>query len=197
MKKNVKFEIPCVILSGGKSSRMGKDKSLLPFGGFPTLAEYQYNRLTKLFENVYISCKEDSKFGFEAQFIRDDSSIFAPSVGIKQAFNALKSKEIFFITIDTPFLRESTIMLLVQSARENPDSHAVLIQSGEKRHYLLGIYRSAILPKIKHHLAEKNYRISALLCENYTKYITLQESDEFCNLNTQAEYEHALGLGLL
>ncbi|MFY4863348.1 NTP transferase domain-containing protein, partial [Aliarcobacter butzleri] len=30
--KIIPFEIPCVILSGGKSSRMGEDKSLLPFG---------------------------------------------------------------------------------------------------------------------------------------------------------------------
>ncbi|MDQ1268445.1 MAG: molybdenum cofactor guanylyltransferase, partial [Campylobacterota bacterium] len=65
------FDIPCVIFAGGKSSRMGKDKSLLPFGTFDTLTEFQLNRLGKIFKNVYISCKEKSKFNFEAEFIED------------------------------------------------------------------------------------------------------------------------------
>ncbi len=30
-------DIPLVIFAGGKSSRMGKDKALLPFGGYSTL----------------------------------------------------------------------------------------------------------------------------------------------------------------
>ena len=44
------FEIPCVILSGGKSSRMGEDKSLLPFSSSKTLIEYQYKRLKPYFK---------------------------------------------------------------------------------------------------------------------------------------------------
>ncbi|MDP1784432.1 MAG: NTP transferase domain-containing protein, partial [Sulfuricurvum sp.] len=41
------FDLPCILFAGGKSSRMGSDKSLLPFGGYPTLAQYQYERLSK------------------------------------------------------------------------------------------------------------------------------------------------------
>jgi molybdopterin-guanine dinucleotide biosynthesis protein A len=48
-----KFRV-CVIFAGGKSSRMGEDKSLLPFGTFSSLAEYQYNRLSNIFDIVYI-----------------------------------------------------------------------------------------------------------------------------------------------
>ena len=53
--------IPCVILAGGKSSRMGEDKSLLPFPPYKTLTHYQYQRLNKIFKNVYISSKDSSK----------------------------------------------------------------------------------------------------------------------------------------
>ena len=55
----IPFEIPCVILSGGKSSRMGEDKSLLPFGSSNSLIEYQYKRLKPYFKNLYISSKID------------------------------------------------------------------------------------------------------------------------------------------
>jgi len=60
---NYPFEIPCVILSGGKSSRMGEDKSLLPFSTSNTLIEYQYKRLKPYFKDIYISSKID-KFDF-------------------------------------------------------------------------------------------------------------------------------------
>jgi len=73
------FQIPCVIFAGGKSSRMGEDKSLLPFGSFSTLTEFQLNRLQKMFKNIYISCKKSSKFDFNADFIEDISqnSVYA------------------------------------------------------------------------------------------------------------------------
>ena len=54
---NYLFEIPCVILSGGKSSRMGEDKSLLPFSSSNTLIQYQYERLKPYFKEIYISSK--------------------------------------------------------------------------------------------------------------------------------------------
>ena len=81
------IEIPCVIFAGGKSSRMGRDKSLLPFGGFETLTQYQYERLKKIFANVYISCKNRSKFDFDANFIEDDADFntYAPTSGFISA----------------------------------------------------------------------------------------------------------------
>ena len=45
----------CVILAGGKSSRMGQDKTLLPFGGFKTLTHYEVAKFSKVFEEVYVS----------------------------------------------------------------------------------------------------------------------------------------------
>jgi len=66
----MKHTMPAVIFAGGKSSRMGKDKALLPFADCNTLSEFQYNKLTSLFDKVYISSKED-KFDFEATVITD------------------------------------------------------------------------------------------------------------------------------
>jgi len=86
------FSIPCVIFAGGKSSRMGEDKALLPFASFSTLAEYQQTKLSKLFTHVYISCKEKNNFPFEANFIEDDKTnvTFAPTAGFLASFKASK-----------------------------------------------------------------------------------------------------------
>jgi len=60
------FDLPCILFAGGKSSRMGEDKSLLPFGGYSSLAQFQYVRLSKLFTHVSISTKTADKFDFTA-----------------------------------------------------------------------------------------------------------------------------------
>ncbi len=70
-----KFQMPCVLLCGGKSSRMGADKCFLKFGG-QSLVKWQFERLCGLFENVFISCKND-KFGgeFEEKMLIFDENL--------------------------------------------------------------------------------------------------------------------------
>lgn len=86
-------EIPCVLLAGGKSSRMGQDKCFLPLQNdafqnenlqpqafktpFKTfdfinldLIHYQFLRLKPYFKDIFISCKED-KFKGEFKLILD------------------------------------------------------------------------------------------------------------------------------
>lgn len=60
----------CVILAGGKSSRMGRDKTLLPFGGFATLTHYGAHKFGRIFERVFVSSKFD-KFDPPLPLIKD------------------------------------------------------------------------------------------------------------------------------
>jgi len=60
----------CVILAGGKSSRMGRDKTLLPFGGFATLTHYGAHKFGRIFERVFISSKFE-KFNPPLPLIKD------------------------------------------------------------------------------------------------------------------------------
>ncbi|WP_346747136.1 molybdenum cofactor guanylyltransferase [uncultured Campylobacter sp.] len=62
----------CVILAGGKSSRMGRDKTLLPFGGFATLTHYGAHKFGRIFDRVFVSSKFD-KFDPPLPLIKDAS----------------------------------------------------------------------------------------------------------------------------
>jgi len=42
--QHTSFEMPLVILCGGKSSRMKEDKALLSFASSTSLSHYQYSR---------------------------------------------------------------------------------------------------------------------------------------------------------
>lgn len=81
-------EIPCVILAGGRSARMGVDKCFLDFKA-KSLIEWQFEKMSKLFASVFISCKADKfggKFG-EKTLIFDENLEFL-SQNSKNALNS-------------------------------------------------------------------------------------------------------------
>lgn len=81
-------EIPCVILAGGRSARMGVDKCFLDFKA-KSLIEWQFEKMSKLFTSVFISCKADKfggKFG-EKTLIFDENLEFL-SQNSKNALNS-------------------------------------------------------------------------------------------------------------
>ena len=88
-------EIPCVILAGGRSARMGADKCFLDFKA-KSLIEWQFEKMSKLFASVFISCKADKfggKFG-EKTLIFDENLEFL-SQNSKNALNSnLNSNQI-------------------------------------------------------------------------------------------------------
>ncbi|WP_200762832.1 molybdenum cofactor guanylyltransferase MobA [Nitrosophilus alvini] len=188
-----KLDIPCIIFAGGKSSRMGKDKSLLPFAGFSTLSEYQYRRLSKIFNNVYISAKEN-KFNFAAPLIKDrDSARFAPTFGILSSFESLNS-EFFAISVDTPFVDKEVIKKLIEKAKLHPKKDAVIARTKSGTHPLIGIYRPSIAPKIKELAQKKNFKLNYLLKISNTLFVDFEDEEKFLNLNRPEDYNRAIHL---
>ena len=189
-KQNIPFNISCVIFAGGKSSRMGQDKSLLPFGDFESLTEYQYQRLTKLFENVYISAKEN-KFDFDAEIIEDSPSdnLYAPTAGFEAMFKKLEDERIFVLSVDTPFISEEEIKILLKNDSESID--AVIAETASGSHPICGIYHRSLLPAFETMLKEDNHRLGQLLKRSKTKFVKFENEEAFVNLNHLHEYEEA------
>jgi len=185
----MKYSIPAVIFAGGKSSRMGRDKALLPFAGFNSLTEYQYNRLQPLFEHVYISSKEE-KFDFKAPFISDNYAVFSPLAGIISIFEILGEDEIFILSVDAPFVDETVIQKLWEEKKKDFDT--IIAQSPNGIQPLCGIYRRSLLPLAKEYLAENRHRLTQLLKEAKSQFICFADDTPFANLNHPHEYEAAL-----
>lgn len=179
--------IPCVILSGGKSSRMGEDKSLLSFREFPTLIEYQYNKLSKIFQNVYISSKTN-KFDFPCNIIYDTNVIYSPMVALSSIFQTLQDEQVFIITVDTPFIEKETIFELIKNSTNN-QCDVTICKDLDKTHNLLGIFNKNILEQIDNMLQENNHKIDTLLTQKVKSHIVPFEDDiQFININTKEDY---------
>ncbi len=186
------FPLTCVIFAGGKSSRMGQDKSLLPFGGCTTLAEYQHLRLSPLFKRTLISAKERDKFDFDADVIPDivETGIYAPTAGFVSAFEHLDDERIFVLSVDTPFVTAEEIESLL--ANDSNTLDAVIAKTASGSHPMCGIYHRSLLTSFKRMLDNDNHRLGQLLKEAKTCFVSFDNEAAFANLNHPHEYEAAL-----
>jgi molybdopterin-guanine dinucleotide biosynthesis protein A len=180
-----RFKIPCVILAGGKSSRMGADKALLPFGEFSSLAKFQHNKLSKLFSTIYLSAK-NNKFDFECNFLQDcDKENFSPLIAIKSAIEASESDKVFIMAVDYPFVSKQSIAKLIQ----NETGHEIIIARTTQNHNLCGIYTKKVLPKIDELISSNIHKMSYLISISDSMIIDFKDNDEFCNLNFKSQYD--------
>jgi molybdopterin-guanine dinucleotide biosynthesis protein A len=184
----MKFDT-AVIFAGGKSSRMKRDKALLPFGGYRTLTEYQYRKLSKIFNRVYISTKSD-KFDFKANMIFDNSTIFSPLVGIISIFETLNLDEVFIISVDIPFINSNIIEKLYSN--NSIESDIVVAKSKNGIEPLCGIYKRDVLDVAKINLKNGTHKLKILLNSLNTKIVDFNLDSEFLNLNTPQTYFKSL-----
>ncbi len=191
MPSNPKFGgMTAVLFAGGQSTRMGEDKTLLPFGGFETLSEYQFRRLEKLFGKVYISTKTP-KFDFEAPLLFDRYPQSSPLAGIVSIFESMTEDSCFILSADAPFVDDAVISRLYEESSD-PDYDAIIAQSPGGKQPLCGIYRRSILPQAKALLAKENHRLGALLKAANSHFVHFSEESPFKNLNHPHEYASAL-----
>ena len=179
-----------VIVAGGKSSRMRRDKALLPFAGFSTLSEYQYQRLCGYFDKVYLSAKEN-KFDFAVEIIEDQYKSSSPLVAIASIFETLEEvDEVFLLSVDTPFVSLKTIERLYKEAKFST-TDVILAKSKRTIEPLCAIYRRAVLPLAQEFLAKDKHRLQSFIDGLNSTIVMFEEEKEFTNLNHPQEYEEA------
>ena len=192
-KITIPHKIPCVILCGGRSSRMGKDKSLLPFSSSNSLTQYQYDKLKISFSDVYLSSKVD-KFDFlvnkDKYLILDKDEIFSPIVALQTIFKRIKTSKVFIITVDTPLISINSINELIN----NSNNSDICVAKTLKTHNLCGVFSTSLVSFIAEMLENEIHKVNYLLKNNNTKYIHFENDDEFINLNNKDEYKRALDI---
>lgn len=105
-----------VILAGGKSSRMGRDKALLPFRGARLIDHIAATLHSAGIADIFVS---GNYAGFEC--INDTCSGAGPVGGICSAVDALycRFEKIIFVPVDLPKLEPNAIQVLLQAFCES------------------------------------------------------------------------------
>jgi molybdopterin-guanine dinucleotide biosynthesis protein A len=158
------------------------------------LARYQYERLEKIFERVYLSTKDAKLFDrFDANVIEDEigKEIYAPTAGFVNVFNRLRSETmIFVLSVDTPFVDNAIIDKCIAVADNDYD--AIIVRTPGGIHPLCGIYSRSLEEPLMKMLQEDDHKLGKLLKNAKVHYIDIEDEDALLNMNTPEDYEKAL-----
>ena len=98
-----------LVLTGGKSSRMGSDKGGLVYARLPQL-EHLFHALSTVCDNVYFSDAKDAEPRPNA--IRDRFDIKGPMNGILSAFHQSPDSAWLIVAVDMPLVDENVLKFL-------------------------------------------------------------------------------------
>ena len=121
-----------LVLTGGKSERMKKDKALLEYKGVPH-AQYIRDVLGEFCEEVYLSAKPEQWKGTALEnlpTINDEEKNAGPIGGILSAFAKYPEANWFVVACDLVHFNKRTIEVLL--ANHRPDKVATAFKNSEK-----------------------------------------------------------------
>ncbi len=138
-------EISAVILAGGKSSRMGQDKALLPRGGQTQLAH-----CFQLLEQMQFAQLKVSGHYPEFPYLLDEQPSLGPLGGIAAMLAELGSdcRALLVVPVDMPLLTQEDISRLIRDANEQG-----------------GYYQDALFPVLLANTPNLHHQLTQLLAQ--------------------------------
>ncbi len=189
------MEVSGVILAGGKSSRMGVDKSNLIISKNQTFISNIVEIFTDVFEEVIIVSNKLNKYGFAN--IKEVSDIYleaGPLGGIHAGLSASNSESIFVVACDMPFLDKILINYIIEISGGYDVTVPIIKNRVEP---LFAVYSKNCIAYIEECLNNKIYKVSelfSLVRVNYVDEHLLNEivdlEDVFYNVNTPEDYKN-------
>ena len=184
------------VLTGGRSSRMGADKALLPFRDQTLLAK-ALEVAAAVAEKVVIVGPSERYAAF-GEVVEDIYLGSGPLAGIHAALSATQTEINVILSVDMPLMSPEFLRWLLHQARNTSD----LIVVPDALHGLqplCAVYRREIETIAEQALKDGDYKIGHLFSRAPTRRISEAEICEagfspeiFRNVNTAAEYEALL-----
>ena len=185
-----------VILTGGRSSRMGRAKALLPFDGEPLIAHI-VRRLGRAFaETVVVAAPDQELPTLPVALVRDDVAYQGPVSGIYHGIRAATKDVCFVTSCDAPFLNLALVSHLLSQIS---DFDVVVPFWQERFQPLHAVYRRSVVPLLREQLERSDLRPISLYPKVRTREIYGDEVRRFdpeglsfLNMNTPQDYEAAV-----
>ena len=177
----------CLILAGGKSSRMGRQKSSLKINGM-TFLEYLAEELSGYGEVLVSVDRFDRHKEILIPMIEDLYPDHGPMGGIYSAFAAGNFDRLLTVPCDVPLFSGELAEKLCELSDEDAD--AVIMRTKDGRiHPLCGMYQRSCLPVLRECLEKRELRMMQALGKLYVIFAEAgEDSWQLQNINTPEEY---------
>ena len=171
---------PVIILAGGKSSRMGTDKTRLLYGG-ETLLERAYRRFSEQFDTL-ISARGDVGIP-DARVICDILPGLGPISGLHAALQEYES--VFLVATDMPFADPGIAKSVIEFGN---GAAACAATSNGRVEPLFAYYTRAVLPELENAITANDYSLHSLLERVGARHFEAP-SEILDNINRPEDYE--------
>jgi molybdenum cofactor guanylyltransferase len=191
--ESVAESIAGVVLAGGESRRMGRDKATLPVpGGNTTMVEHVASIIGQRCEPVFVMAAQGQPLPapLQARIMRDESRSQGPlpatGRGLRAAAEA-GARLAFVCAVDMPLVTADLIDQLVRLAVE---TNAEVVSPWDGRsHFLAAVYRTDLADRIDRLVVAGERRMSALIDASDAQQIVLSDSRVLTNVNTTADLQ--------
>jgi molybdopterin-guanine dinucleotide biosynthesis protein A len=182
-----------IVLCGGRSSRMGTPKAMLPFGN-ETLLQRAVRLLSTMCSPVVVAAANDQKLPElpeNVRILRDELDGQGPLPALALGLRSVRDDvdRAFALACDLPFLQAGTVARILESLEQHriaaPWSHGYF-------HPLAAAYRVDVLPELLELQASGERSLQELFERIPAAKLTVAD-EELRNLNTPADYRAALG----
>ena len=175
-----------LILAGGKSSRMGRDKSQIVFHELPQ-RHHLFNLLKPFCNKVYLSCKSATNIPHDLNPLPDQFDIDSPLNGILTAFVHDPDAAWLAIAVDMPFVDTVTLETLIQNRKPDKVASCFFDSDGAKPEPLLTIWEPRAFPLLREFQKRGAISPRRFLMENDIHLLSVPDKRALVNVNTEGD----------
>ena len=156
-----------IVLAGGRSVRMGRDKGSIVLDGRPMLS-IAIDLVASVADEVIVSCRSDVNIEPLPHVPRPvrlvhDGRAGGPLAGLEASLAAARYELAVVVPVDMPWLEQAALEELCATARARPGASAVVFASESGPVPLPAVYRRSVLPFVSAQLDAGDLRLGNLL----------------------------------
>ena len=188
---STKNKLVCVILAGGKGSRLDKKGKYNQVFNNMSLLEHVYNKVKKQLDVIAVNFNnKETKSNLEIKCIYDIyQNDIGPLAGIHSAIKYSNEKfgeagMVCTVPVDTPFLPNDLINKLYQNIKKN-SSDITVAKSGTRTHPTIAIWKNSLLIKLEEYISNDIRKIDRFTGDMQVSYESwkIDGIDPFFNIN--------------
>lgn len=182
-----------LVLAGGKSTRMGKDKGLIPYHGLPQ-RDYLYHLLGRVCDSTFVSIRPDQKDEIDdMEVIVDKDEYKGPYNGLLSAHKEHPEVAWLVLACDLPLLDLISLQELIAARDPNLMATSFAQKENPLPEPLCAIWEPQALKKSIDYLNEGAGTCPRkFLINSDVKLVFPRDPKVLLNANSEEEYKEAI-----
>jgi len=192
------LKVPCLVLAGGQSRRMGGGDKFLKQLGNKSILDHVLDTIEPQTSEILISSNSDLK---EMRYpVKKDNLAghLGPLAGILTglqyfAENQPDASHMLSVPADAPFIPDDLVERLVAHRSSSPHS-IVMAYSMDRIHPVVALWPFALMEELEKAVKEEGLRKILIFAERYSLNSVRwseEEGDPFYNINRPEDFEYA------